>query len=214
MCYYWLFSWGFVELCGVFGLVALTSFRGSEGSISLKRCPHERSFKSPLSLEPQSPCAAGQWMLDLWELQGEDPKHWVCCSLEETDWNCPWTCRILACVTGVQPHCSLLPSVIMFSLHVCAVNIQVLWWIYLWVLFAAVFAWGDVTDLIWAGQASGMSWKCWSSKPLGKWLWTAGAGYSWRSHCPYLKISIMLCDRMTWWCKSGTHFAETTLNRV
>lgn len=31
----------------------------------------------------------------------------------------------------------------------------------------AVFAWGDVTDLIWAGQAFGMRWKCWSSKPLG-----------------------------------------------
>lgn len=116
---------GFCRALWGFGLIALASFSRSEDSINLKCCPHKRFFKSLLSPEPQSPkCVAGQWILDLWELQGEDPKHQICCCLEETDSNCPWTHAILLCVTGVQPHCShLLPGVIMFFLHVCAINI-------------------------------------------------------------------------------------------
>lgn len=53
------FHVGFCRASWGFGLVALTSFRRSEGSISLKCCPHERSFISLLFPEPQSLC--GCW---------------------------------------------------------------------------------------------------------------------------------------------------------
>lgn len=97
-----------VGVCGAlwgFGLIALTSFRRSEGSINLKCCPHERSFKSLLTPEPQSPC--GWWTCG--NCREKIPNQF-CCSGEETDNNCPWTHGILACVIEVQPHFShLLP---------------------------------------------------------------------------------------------------------
>lgn len=53
------FHVGFCRALWGFGLVALTPSRRNEGSISLKCCPYERSFKSLLSLESQSFCVAG-----------------------------------------------------------------------------------------------------------------------------------------------------------
>lgn len=42
-------------------------------------------------------------------------------------------------------------------------------------------------------------------------MWTAGACYSWGSHCPYLKISIGLYEILALLCKGGMHFAATVL---
>lgn len=45
----------------------------------------------------------------------------------------------------------------------------------------------------------------------GQRTWAAGACYPWGSHCPYLKISIRLCEIPTSLRRGGTHFGETLL---
>lgn len=100
-----IFLRGFVQLCGVLDWL----HRPLSGEVRGQLAGNVVHMKDPSSLYSQSLCVTGQWMLDLWELQGEDPKHHFC-SLEETDDNCLWTPGILACVIRVQPHCShLLP---------------------------------------------------------------------------------------------------------
>lgn len=109
--------------------------------------------------ESQSLRVTGQWMLDLWELEGEDPKHQVCCSAEEMDYSCPlhmWNtslhCRSMA--TSFSLFINLSYDVFLPCLC-CKYLILV---VDLFMEFCLQQCLPGETKLIWFGQSRHLEW--------------------------------------------------------